>query len=101
MANAIPKLDKPLTERAIEGADAPVIRYLNREIGPTLRLIYNRLNSLLAQLLDGAVKVGSVTVTVGTGVPAIAATNGDLFIRTDGGAGSTLYVYEGGAWQAK
>lgn len=38
----------------------------------------------------------------GTGVPdAALGENGDLYTRTDGGAGSTLYVKEAGAWAAK
>ncbi len=37
----------------------------------------------------------------GTGVPALAAANGSIFHRTDGGAGSTLYSREAGVWVAK
>ena len=42
-----------------------------------------------------------ITIRVGTGVPAHTATNGSLFLRTDGAGGSTFYVREGGAWVAK
>jgi hypothetical protein len=41
----------------------------------------------------------------GAGVPAVAASVGSLWLRTDGGAGSTLYVKESGTgttgWVAK
>lgn len=38
---------------------------------------------------------------IGTGVPTVDAPNGATFRRTDGGAGSTFYVREGGTWVAK
>lgn len=37
----------------------------------------------------------------GTGVPTHTADDGTLFLRSDGGAGTTLYVREVGAWVAK
>lgn len=45
----------------------------------------------------------SVSWTLGTGAPAGTCTVGSLFSRTDGGAGSTLYVCQGptGSWTAK
>jgi hypothetical protein len=48
----------------------------------------------------------SVTWTLGTGAPTTSCFVGSLYSRTDGGAGSTLYVCEGsgqqqGAWVAK
>lgn len=39
--------------------------------------------------------------TKASGAPAGACTTGDLYTRTDGGVGSTLYVCEGGSWSAK
>lgn len=42
-----------------------------------------------------------VTVRVGTGVPTHSAQDGSLFLRTDGGSGTTLYVREAGSWVAK
>ncbi len=57
--------------------------------------------SSLAEFPQG-VKIGpSPTITSGTGVPSDACGTGSLFLRTDGGVGSTLYVCEAGAWQAK
>lgn len=41
------------------------------------------------------------TITRGTGVPATSEPNGSLFLRTDGGATTTLYVRSGGTWTAK
>jgi hypothetical protein len=34
----------------------------------------------------------------GTGAPSLAAPDGTRYIRTDGGAGTTLYVRESGSW---
>ncbi len=53
-----------------------------------------------------AVKVGTVGLWHGTGSPegAVTAPVGDVFMRTDGGAGTTYYVKESGAgntgWKA-
>jgi len=56
----------------------------------------------------GNIKVGSATIRSGTGSPqgVVVGRVGDLFLRTDGGAGSTLYVKESGSgtatgWTAK
>jgi hypothetical protein len=37
----------------------------------------------------------------GNGPPVAAAPNGSMYLRADGGAGSTLYVREAGSWVAK
>jgi hypothetical protein len=48
---------------------------------------------------------GGVKWITGTGVPSVAAPVGSMYTRTDGGAGSTLYVKESGTgttgWVAK
>jgi ethanolamine utilization microcompartment shell protein EutS len=46
----------------------------------------------------GNIKVGNATIRTGTGNPEGVVTGkvGDLFLRTDGGSGSTLYVKESG-----
>jgi len=56
----------------------------------------------------GNVKIGNATIRSGTGSPEGAVTGnvGNLFLRTDGGAGTTLYVKESGngtntGWAAK
>lgn len=40
-------------------------------------------------------------VFFGAGVPTFTPPGRALFIRLDGGANTTLYVYEGAAWAAK
>jgi hypothetical protein len=57
-----------------------------------------------AGTFDGGVRVGGTsgpTWTSGTGAPVGACGTGSLYTRTDGGAGSTLYACEAGAWAAK
>lgn len=48
---------------------------------------------------------GGPTITIGTGAPAVAAPVGSLYLRSDGGAATTLYVKESGTgttgWVAK
>ena len=46
----------------------------------------------------GTLTLGTVTITVGSGAPggAVTANVGSLFLRTDGGTNSTLYVKESG-----
>ena len=48
--------------------------------------------------MNGNIKVGNATIKSGTGSPEGAVTGyvGDLYLRTDGGSGSTLYVKESG-----
>ena len=45
------------------------------------------------------VSVGTANISSGTGTPegAVTGTVGDVFLRTDGGAGSTMYVKESGS----
>jgi hypothetical protein len=40
-------------------------------------------------------------ILTGSGVPTIAATDGSIYMRTNGGVGATLFVRENGAWVAK
>ena len=44
---------------------------------------------------------GGPTITTGTGAPSHSAPNSSLYLRQDGGAGTTLYVRESGAWVGK
>ena len=39
--------------------------------------------------------------TTGVGLPNFTPTGRALYLRQDGGAGSTLYVYEGASWSPK
>ena len=56
---------------------------------------------------EGPIAIGTRTITVGSGSPegAVAAPTGSLYLRTDGGARSTLYVKTSGSgntgWTAK
>jgi len=47
-----------------------------------------------------SIQVGAALVTSGTGAPSGRCTTG-MYLRTDGGVGSTLYVCENGAWKGK
>lgn len=56
--------------------------------------------------VTGEVKLNTVQILTGGGEPALTAAVGSLYLRTDGGAGSTLYVKESspagtGGWAAK
>ena len=48
--------------------------------------------------ITGTITFGSVTISTGTGAPGgvVTANVGSLFLRTDGGSNSTLYVKESG-----
>jgi hypothetical protein len=41
---------------------------------------------------------GNSAILSGAGAPTESATNGTLYVRTDGGPSTTLYVRAGGAW---
>lgn len=50
---------------------------------------------------SGGVKIGAATIYTGVGVPGFAPNaDGDIYLRTDGGAGTTLYQRRTGAWVA-
>ena len=57
--------------------------------------------------VTGTLTLGTITITVGTGTPegVVAANVGSIFIRTDGGVATTLYVKESGTgttgWDGK
>lgn len=51
--------------------------------------------------LDSRVSGFDQRVFYGSGVPTFTPPGRAIFIRSDGGAGSTLYVWEGAAWAAK
>lgn len=61
-------------------------------------------NAITADLIvNGKVSVNNTaaTITSGTGAPTASEPNGSIYLRTDGGTGTTLYVRESGAWVAK
>jgi hypothetical protein len=42
-----------------------------------------------------------VRILTGSGVPTMSAPDGSIYLRSDGGSGTTFYVREAGAWIAK
>ena len=77
-----------------------IVAFINFSISKVLKETRRQLNELLRGMKDGNVTVGGTTVTVGTGVPD-PSIDGHLYVRTDGGAGTTLYVKEGATWVGK
>jgi hypothetical protein len=57
----------------------------------------------IAAVFSNTYSLGStgLTISSGTGAPGFAAPSGSLYLRTDGGAGTTLYVREGASWASK
>lgn len=45
--------------------------------------------------------VGTPTITSGSGAPSASEPNGSIYMRTDGGASTTLYIRHSGTWLAK
>lgn len=45
--------------------------------------------------------VTTTTITAGAGAPASTPSNGSIYLRTGGGAGTSFYVRESGAWVGK
>lgn len=58
-----------------------------------------RSNSIERELLR--LKSSVDFITTGIGEPAFTPNGRAIYIRQDGGANTTLYVYEGSAWAAK
>lgn len=62
----------------------------------------NHLNRMLQHLYDNMAGNGAdLRIYSGTGVPTIPATSGSIYLRTDGGASTSIYVREGSSWTAK
>lgn len=58
-------------------------------------------NTIKADTFQGStsgssVTVGTATITSGAGAPTAAAPKGSLYLRTDGGASTTLYINDSG-----
>lgn len=51
-------------------------------------------------LLGGLNTLGQF-IYFGSGAPTFTPTGRAIYIRTNGGAGTTLYVWEGAAWAGK
>ena len=60
-------------------------------------------NGLGISVVDGQVRFSGTGVRMlsGSGVPTANAPNGSLYLRSDGGAGSTFYIREAGVWVPK
>lgn len=76
----------------------------------TLLDLRNNGNQIFSVITDATFAVATLRlgttqqqITTGTGAPAFTAPKGSLYLRQDGGAGSTLYVNETGTstWAAK
>jgi len=63
--------------------------------------IFEQPGALDSFVVAGTLTIGSVTISTGTGAPSGGCTTGSLFLRTDGGSSTTLYVCESSAWSAK
>jgi hypothetical protein len=77
-----------------------IVAFINFGIAKVLRKTRSRLNDLLQGMKDGKLTLSGQDITVGAGIPA-STVSGLLYIRTDGGAGTTLYVKEGAVWVGK
>ena len=98
---AVQPVEPALSDKHVKSSDLEdLVSFLNFGSNVVLRLLRARLNDLLSQMLQGTLTIGGTTITVGTGVPAPALV-GHIYIRTDGGAGTTLYVKEGINWVGK
>jgi hypothetical protein len=92
-----------LTANELEMATAVLVRLVNANqilfsVNPSASIVDNQAEPVL----------GGAKVLRGTGVPnsAVVGSVGDLFVRTDGGSSTTLYVKESGngtntGWVAK
>lgn len=67
----------------------------------------NNGNQLLKVISDATFAIPSLVlgnsgpnITIGVGVPSAVLPNGSMYIRTDGGAGTTIYFRIAGAWSA-
>lgn len=80
-----------------------LLRKLNLEIVKALREVRERVNGIVKEYNDGSVALGTsgLTFSWGAGAPTVAAASGSIYLRTDGGAGTTLYVREGAVWTPK
>lgn len=80
----------------IGGVDRLSVTSLSVTMGASVQLVLTTASSGI-KFGTGA---GAPTITSGTGAPAAAEQNGSLYMRTDGAAGTTLYVRAAGAWSA-
>lgn len=73
-----------------------LLKYARDELSPVLRDVRESFN----RLATGPYDLG--TIVCGTGIPVDApSASRAIYIRLDGGAGTTLFVWEGAAWVGK
>jgi hypothetical protein len=75
--------------------------YIRTDGGPSTTF-YVRANSAWSPLasyeaIEGGGGAGGGILS-GTGAPSAASPNGTIYVRTDGGPSTTLYVRAGGSW---
>jgi hypothetical protein len=74
--------------------------FMRQEVIPVLKEARERYNDFATSLATGPFDFG--VIQCGTGVPVAApSASRAIYIRLDGGALTTLYVWEGGAWAPK
>lgn len=102
------------TVSSYAAATAPTIEDLSRRIQKLEEIVkeFEKQNQDLGKIryadkpteFRGGIRVRGnqkrppIHIVAGDGVPSLALPNGSMFLRTDGGAGTTLYVREAGNW---
>jgi hypothetical protein len=91
--------DLPAADARLRGGTGP----LRVQTWPGTPLELGDRSGLGIAVTDGEVQFSTTGARVlsGVGAPSADAPDGSLYLRSDGGAGSTLYVREAGAWVAK
>lgn len=76
---------------------------LNLEFLKALSQTRAVVNAFVSECNDGTIQIGQggPKLTWGTGAPTLDPGVPALYIRMDGGANTTLYVWEGAAWASK
>lgn len=90
----------------LKGTDAQI-----RNVHGSLKVLSNAGDELVLgdtsgqgiKVDEGKIEFTSTSIQMlsGTGVPTMSAPNGSVYLRTDGGPGTTFYVREGGFWVPK
>lgn len=94
---------RTLSDRALEPPIEATLDRYNREDRPAFREVRALLNAIVKEFNDGALVLGASGLMLrwGAGAPTANDPSGSICLRTDGGAGTTLYVREGAVWNAK
>ena len=97
------QVDKDISQTA-PGKDLDSVWWFAvRELAEVVRKLRTRWNSFANDAdANGLLTLNTVSITSGAGVPVAApAATRAIYIRNDGGALTTLYVWNGVAWEAK